>query len=111
MYNPLQARDPLGKWVKEHGGASIEDVVAKTSMVDLENMALDDRTPTAVLNNLATTEYGFNIRSRRMRPIRMRTANHRRTRGRTGIITSNSWSDMIPRFVARQSNVVPMIPR
>ena len=22
MYNPLQARDPLGKWVKEHGGAS-----------------------------------------------------------------------------------------
>ena len=60
MYNPLQARDPLGKWVKEHGGASIEDVVSKTSMVDLENMALDDRTPTAVLNNLATTEYGFN---------------------------------------------------
>lgn len=60
MYNPLQARDPLGKWVKEHGGASIEDVVAKTSTVDLENMALDDRTPTAVLNNLATTEYGFN---------------------------------------------------
>ena len=59
-YNPLQARDPLGKWVKEHGGASIEDVVSKTSMVDLENMALDDRTPTAVLNNLATTEYGFN---------------------------------------------------
>lgn len=50
MYNPLQARDPLGKWVKEHGGASIEDVVSKTSMVDLENMALDDRTPTAVLN-------------------------------------------------------------
>ena len=49
MYNPLQARDPLGKWVKEHGGASIEDVVSKTSMVDLENMALDDRTPTAVL--------------------------------------------------------------
>lgn len=61
MYNPLQARDPLGKWVKEHGGASIEDVVAKTSMVDLENMALDDRTPTAVLNNLATTEYGVNL--------------------------------------------------
>lgn len=60
MYNPLQARDPLGKWVKEHGGASIEDVVSKTSMVDLENMALDDRTPTAVLNNLTTTEYGFN---------------------------------------------------
>lgn len=50
MYNPLQARDPLGKWVKEHGGASIEDVVSKTSVVDLENMALDDRTPTAVLN-------------------------------------------------------------
>lgn len=60
MYNPLQARDPLGKWVKEHGGASIEDVVSKTSVVDLENMTLDDRTPTAVLNNLATTEYGFN---------------------------------------------------
>lgn len=60
MYNPLQARDPLGKWVKEHGGASIEDVVSKTSVVDLENMVLDDRTPTAVLNNLATTEYGFN---------------------------------------------------
>ena len=60
VYNPLQARDPLGKWVKEHGGASIEDVVSKASTGDLENMALDDRTPTAVLNNLATTEYGFN---------------------------------------------------
>lgn len=35
MYNPSQARDPLGKWVKEHGGASIEDVVSKTSMVDV----------------------------------------------------------------------------
>ena len=61
MYNPLQARDPLGKWVKEHGGASIEDVVSKTSTVDLENMALDDRTPTAVLNNLATIRRGRDL--------------------------------------------------
>lgn len=60
VYNPSEPRDPLGKWVKEHGGASIEDVVSKTSTVDLESMALDNRTPTAVLNNLATTEYSFN---------------------------------------------------
>ena len=112
MYNPSQARDPLGKWVKEHGGASIEDVVSKTSMVDLENMALDDRTPTAVLNNLATTEYGFNhpFEENETYP----NANGeppKDARERTGIITSNSWSDMIPRFVARQSNLVLMIPR
>lgn len=60
MYNPAQARDPLGKWVKEHGGNSVEKVISQTSTPDLETMALDDRTPTAVLNNLAMTEYGFN---------------------------------------------------
>ena len=60
MYNPAQARDPLGKWVKEHGGGSVEKVISQTSTPDLETMALDDRTPTAVLNNLATTEYSFN---------------------------------------------------
>lgn len=61
MYNPLQARDPLGKWVKEHGGASIEDVVSKTSMVDLENMALDDRTPTAVVNYRDDEHRGLDV--------------------------------------------------
>lgn len=60
VYNPLQARDSLGKWVKEHSGTSVEDIISKTNVTDLENLALDDRTPIAVLNNLATTEYGFN---------------------------------------------------
>lgn len=60
VYNPSQARDALGRWVGEHGCASVKEVITKTGMAELEDMALDDRTPTAVLNNLATTEYGFN---------------------------------------------------
>lgn len=59
VYNPLEPRDPLGRWVKENGGLSPERVVSEKPVVELEDIALDPKTPQAVLNELARTEYQF----------------------------------------------------
>ena len=59
-YNPLEPRDPLGRWVKEHGGLSPEHVISEKSTQELADIAMNPKTPQAVLNELARTDYQSN---------------------------------------------------
>lgn len=60
VYNPLEPRDPLGRWVKENGGLSPERVISEKSTQELADIAMNPKTPQAVLNELARTDYQSN---------------------------------------------------
>lgn len=60
MYDPNQARDPLGKWVKEHNlpqNATANDIVSGSSVSDRVLMLENRQTPQAIIDRLATSEY------------------------------------------------------
>lgn len=53
-YNPSEPRDPLGKWMKAHGGnpkASLADNVKNLNYTEEHGAAVDTKnTPTAVID-------------------------------------------------------------
>lgn len=58
-YNPSEPRDPLGKWMKAHGGnpkASLADNVKSLNYAEEHGAAVDTKnTPTAVIDQIAKT--------------------------------------------------------
>lgn len=56
-YNPSEPRDPLGKWMKAHGGnpkASLADNVKNLNYTEEHGAAVDTKnTPTAVIDQIA----------------------------------------------------------
>lgn len=58
-YNPSEPRDPLGKWMKAHGGnpkASLADNVKNLNYTEEHGAAVDTKnTPTAVIDQIAKT--------------------------------------------------------
>lgn len=58
-YNPSEPRDPLGKWMKAHGGnpkASLADNVKSLNYAEEHRAAVDTKnTPTAVIDQIAKT--------------------------------------------------------
>lgn len=59
VYNPSEPRDPLGKWMKAHGGnpkASLADNVKNLNYAEEHGAAVDTKnTPTAVIDQIAKT--------------------------------------------------------
>lgn len=57
VYNPSEPRDPLGKWMKAHGGnpkASLADNVKNLNYVEEYESAVDVKnTPTAVIDQIS----------------------------------------------------------
>lgn len=61
VYNPSEPRDPLGRWVEEHGGSQttpIGEVLGKMPPAELERTARSLKTPTAVVNRIARSQEG-----------------------------------------------------
>ena len=61
VYNPSEPRDPLGRWVEEHGGSrntSLGEVLQKMPTTEVERTARSPKTPTAVVNRIARSREG-----------------------------------------------------